>query len=200
VVGIAAAVLSVFIGTALGVTSGYFGGTVDAVLMRTTDAVLILPGLPLLIVLSAAIGRMSIWNIVLLIALLGWPGVARIIRSQTLSLKEKPFVEAARVAGASDRRIMFRHITPNVLPLSFLYVAFGVSGAILTESALSFIGLGDPTVVSWGMMLQWAFTTGHTFRAPYWFLPPGLSISLLSLSFYLIGRTLEEIIDPRLRE
>jgi peptide/nickel transport system permease protein len=199
-VGITAAVLSVCIGTALGVTSGYFGGTVDAVLMRTADAVLILPGLPLLIVLAAAIGRMSIWNIVLLIALLGWPGVARIIRSQTLSLREKPFVEAARVAGASDGRIMLRHIVPNVLPLSFLYIAFGVSGAILTESALSFIGLGDPTVVSWGMMLQWAFTTGHTFRAPYWFLPPGLSISLLSLSFYLIGRTFEEIINPRLRE
>lgn len=199
-VGITAAFVSVFIGTAIGLISGYLGKIIDTLLMRITDIVLILPGLPLLIILSAAVGKMSILNIVLLIALLGWPGVARVIRSQTLSLKERPFVEAAKVAGASDFRIIFRHIAPNILPLSFLYMAFGVSGAILTEAALSFIGLGDPSVVSWGMMLQWAFTTGHTFRAPYWLLPPGLAISLLSLSFYLIGRTLEEIINPRLRE
>lgn len=199
-VGITAALISTFIGTAVGLISGYFGKIIDAALMGITDIFLILPGLPFLIILSAAIGKMSIWSIVVLIALLGWPGVARIIRSQTLSLKERPFVEAARVAGASDFRIIFRHIAPNILPLSLLYVAFGVSGAILTEAALSFIGLGDPSVTSWGMMLQWAFTTGHTFKAPYWLLPPGLSISLLSLSFYLIGRTIEEIINPRLRE
>lgn len=199
-VGITAAVISVLIGTAIGLTSGYYGGKVDALLMRLADIVLVLPGLPFIIVIAAALGKMSIWIIVLLIALLGWPGVARVIRAQTLSLRERPFVEAARVAGAGDRRILLHHLAPNVLPLTFLYAALGVSGAILTEASLSFIGLGDPSVVSWGMMLQWAFTTGHTFRAPYWILPPGLAISLLSLSFYLVGRALEEIINPRLRE
>lgn len=199
-VGITAAVISVLIGTAIGLTSGYYRGTIDALLMRLADIVLVLPGLPFIIVIAAAVGKMSIWIIVILIALLGWPGVARVIRSQTLSLRERPFVEAARVAGAGDFRIIAHHLAPNVLPLTFLYAALGVSGAILTEASLSFIGLGDPSVVSWGMMLQWAFTTGHTFRAPYWILPPGLAISLLSLSFYLVGRALEEIINPRLRE
>jgi peptide/nickel transport system permease protein len=199
-IGITAAFMSVFIGTTIGLVSGYFGRTIDTLLMRITDIVLVLPGLPFIIVFAAAIGKQSIWIIVILIAILGWPGVARVIRAQTLSLKERPFVEAARVSGASDFRIIFKHIAPNVLPLTFLYMTFGVSGAILTEAALSFIGLGDPSVVSWGMMLQWAFTTGHTFRAPYWLLPPGLAISLLSLSFYLIGRALDEVINPKLRE
>lgn len=199
-IGITAAFMSVFIGTTIGLVSGYFGRVIDTLLMRITDIVLVLPGLPFIIVFAAAIGKQSIWIIVILIAMLGWPGVARVIRAQTLSLKERPFVEAARVSGASDFRIIFKHIAPNVLPLTFLYMTFGVSGAILTEAALSFIGLGDPSVVSWGMMLQWAFTTGHTFRAPYWLLPPGLAISLLSLSFYLIGRALDEIVNPKLRE
>lgn len=199
-VGITAAVMSVLIGTAIGLISGYYGRAVDTLLMRLADIVLVLPGLPFIIVIAAAVGKLSIWIIVFLIAVLGWPGIARVIRAQTLSLRERPFVEAARVAGASNMRIIFHHIAPNVLPFTFLYAALGVSGAILTEAALSFLGLGDPGVVSWGMMLQWAFTTGHTFRAPYWILPPGLGISLLSLSFYLIGRAMDEIINPRLRE
>jgi len=199
-VGIVAAFMSVFIGTIVGLTSGYFGSLLDVLLMRIADIILTLPSLPFIIVFAAAIGKLSIWNIVLLIAIFGWPGVARVIRAQTLSLKERPYVEAAKISGANSLRIIFKHIGPNVLPFSFLYMTFGVSGAILTEAALSFIGLGDPSTVSWGMMLQWAFTTGHTFKAPYWILPPGLCISFLSLAFYLIGRALDEIINPRLRK
>lgn len=199
-VGIVAAFMSVFIGTIVGLTSGYFGSLLDVLLMRIADIILTLPSLPFIIVFAAAIGKLSIWNIVLLIAIFGWPGVARVIRAQTLSLRERPYVEAAKISGANSLRIILKHIGPNVLPFSFLYMTFGVSGAILTEAALSFIGLGDPSTVSWGMMLQWAFTTGHTFKAPYWILPPGLCISFLSLAFYLMGRALDEIINPRLRK
>lgn len=199
-VGITAALASVLIGTVVGLVAGYFGRLTDTLLMRLTDILLTLPSLPLIIIIAAALGKQSLWIIVGIIGLIGWPSTARVIRAQTLSLKERPFIEAARVSGASNRRIIIRHIAPNILPLSFLYMTFGVTGAILAEAGLSFLGLGDPSVVSWGMMLQWCFTTGHTFRALYWVLPPGLSISLITFAFYLIGRALDEIINPRLRE
>jgi peptide/nickel transport system permease protein len=199
-VGITAAAASVIVGTVVGLVSGYFGGTIDTLLQRMADIVLTLPSIPLILVIGAALGRLSIWNIVILIGLLGWPSTSKVIRSQVLSLRERPFIESARVSGASDGRIIFRHIAPNVLPLSFLYMTFGVTGAILTEAALSFLGLGDPSTVSWGMMLQWCFTSGYTFKAPFWLLPPGLCITFLALSFYLIGIGTEQIINPRLRE
>lgn len=122
------------------------------------------------------------------------------IRSQVLSLRERPFIESARVSGASNFRIIFRHIAPNVLPLSFLYMAFGVTGAILLEAALSFIGMGDPMTVSWGMMLQWCRASGFAFQAPFWMIPPGVCITLLALGFYLVGVGTEQIINPRLRK
>lgn len=199
-VGITAAAASVIVGTVVGLVSGYFGGTIDTLLQRMADIVLTLPSIPLILVIGAALGRLSIWNIVILIGMLGWPSTSKVIRSQVLSLRERPFIESARVSGASDGRIIFRHIAPNVLPLSFLYMTFGVTGAILTEAALSFLGLGDPSTVSWGMMLQWCFTSGYTFKAPFWLLPPGLCITFLALSFYLIGIGTEQIVNPRLRE
>lgn len=200
IVGITAAAASVVVGTVVGLVSGYFGGTIDTILQRSADIVLTLPSIPLILVIGTALGRLSIWNIVILIGMLGWPSTSKVIRSQVLSLRERPFIESARVSGASDGRIIFRHIAPNVLPLSFLYMTFGVTSAILTEAALSFIGLGDPSTVSWGMMLQWCFTSGYTFKAPFWLLPPGLCITFLALSFYLIGIGTEQIINPRLRK
>ncbi len=200
IVGITAAAASVIVGTVVGLVSGYFGGTIDTLLQRTADIVLTLPSIPLILVIGSALGRLSIWNIVILIGMLGWPGTSKVIRSQVLSLRERPFIESARVSGASDGRIIFRHIAPNVLPLTFLYMTFGVTGAILTEAALSFLGLGDPSTVSWGMMLQWCFTSGYTFRAPFWLIPPGICITFLALSFYLIGIGTEQIVNPRLRE
>ncbi len=199
-VGLTAAFASVMIGTIVGLISGYFGKLLDTILMRITDIVLTLPGLPLIIIIAAAIGKQSIWIIVVIIAILGWPSTARVVRAQTLSLRERPFVEAAKVAGGGSIHIIFHHIAPNVLPLTLLYMTFGVTGAILAEAGLSFLGLGDPNTVSWGMMLQWCFKTGHTFRAPYWIIPPGLSISALTFAFYLIGRALDEVVNPRLRE
>jgi len=200
IIGVSAAFMAVAIGTLVGMVAGYFGKLVDTLLMRLADIVMVLPGLLVILILSSVFGQLSVWNLVIIVGLLKWAGVSRVIRSQTLSLKVRPYVEAARVAGASHRRILMRHILPNVLPLSFLYMTFGVTSAILIEAALSFLGFGDPSTVSWGMMLQWIWKTGHMFRAPYWLLPPGICISLITLSFYLVGRAMDEVLNPRLRK
>ena len=199
-VGVSAAFMSVFLGTAVGMISGYMGKFVDTFLMRLAEVIMVMPTLLVLLILAALFGQLSIWTIVLVISLFRWPGVSRVIRAQTLSLKQRPFIEAARVAGASHFRIIFRHIMPNVLPLSFLYMTFRVTSAITIEAALAFLGFGDPATVSWGMMLQWVWKTGHMFNAPYWLLPPGICISLITLSFYMVGRAMDEVLDPRLRK
>jgi peptide/nickel transport system permease protein len=199
-VGVSAAFMTVVLGTAIGMTAGYMGRVIDTLLMRLADIVMVMPTLLFVLMLSALFGQLNIWTIVLIIGLFRWPGVSRVIRAQTLSLKRRPFVEAARVAGASHLRIIFRHIMPNVLPLSFLYMTFRVTSAITIEAALAFLGFGDPGTVSWGMMLQWVWRTGHMFRAPYWLLPPGICISLITLSFYMLGRAMDEVLDPRLRK
>jgi peptide/nickel transport system permease protein len=199
-VGVSAAFISIFLGTAIGMVAGYAGRLVDTALMRLADIVMVMPTLLVVIILASLFGQLSIWTIVLIIAFFRWPGVSRVIRAQTLSLKQRPFIDAARVAGASHLRIIFRHIMPNVLPLSFLYMTFRVTSAITIEAALAFLGFGDPGTVSWGMMLQWVWKTGHMFKAPYWLLPPGICISLITLSFYMLGRAMEEVLDPRLRK
>lgn len=199
-VGISSAFMSIFLGTAIGMIAGYSGKIVDTLLMRLADMIMVMPTLLVVLILSALFGQLNIWTIVVLIALFRWPGVSRVIRAQTLSLKQRPFVEAAKVVGASHLRIIFRHILPNVLPLSLLYMTFRVTSAIIIEAALAFLGFGDPSTVSWGMMLQWVWKTGHMFQAPYWLLPPGICISLITLSFYMLGRAMEEVVDPRLRK
>jgi len=198
IVGLLAAVFSVGIGTLVGLLAGYFGKLVDTLLMRTTDIFLVLPFLPIVLIL-ASILRPSIWVIILVLGIVGWPGIARVIRAQVLTLKERPFVDAARVAGASDLRLIFYQIAPNVLPFSFLYMSLNVAGAIVTEAALSFLGLGDASVISWGGMLSQVLTFGGALSAWWWLVPPGLAITLLSLGFYLMGRGFDEIINPRLR-
>lgn len=199
-VGISSAFMSIFLGTAIGIIAGYSGRLLDSVLMRLADIVMVMPTLLVVLILASLFGQLDIWTIVLLIALFRWPGVSRVIRARTLSLKHRPFIDAARIAGASPARIIIRHLLPNVLPLALLYMTFRVTSAIIIEAALAFLGFGDPGTVSWGMMLQWVWKTGHMFQAPYWLLPPGLCISLLTLSFYMIGRALDDIIDPRLRD
>jgi len=198
IVGGLAAVFAVGIGTLVGLVAGYYGRIVDTLLMRTTDIFLVLPFLPIVLIL-AAILRPSIWVIIMVLGIVGWPGIARVIRAQVLTLKERPFVDAARVSGASDLRLIFYQIAPNVLPFSFLYMSLTVAGAIITEAALSFLGLGDVTVISWGGMLSQGRTLGGALRAWWLLLPPGLAITLLSLGFYLLGRGFDEIINPRLR-
>ena len=199
-VGVSAAFMAIVLGATVGMVAGYKGGLVDATLMRLADMIMVLPTLLVVLMLSALFGQLNIWAIVTLIALFRWPGVSRVIRAQTLSLKSRPFIDAARVAGAGHARIIFRHIMPNVLPLAFLYMTFRVTSAIVIEAALAFLGFGDPGTVSWGMMLQWVWKTGHMFQAPYWLLPPGICISLITLSFYMLGRAMDDVLDPRLRE
>ncbi len=196
-VGFAAAIFSISIGMLVGLVSGYYGGNVDIILMRFTDVILTLPGLPLLIIL-AALMEPSVFNIVFIIGIVGWGGTARVIRSEVLTLKERPFIDSARVSGASKTRIMFRHIAPNILPLAVLYMTFYVSGAILSEASLSFIGLGDPRTMSWGMMLNFV-QHANALTAWWWLLPPGICITLICLSFFLLGRAFDEIVNPRLR-
>jgi peptide/nickel transport system permease protein len=198
-VGISSALMSIVLGTVIGMLAGYFGGLVDTLLMRAADMVMVMPTLLVILMLAALFGHLNIWTIVLMIAIFRWPGVSRVIRAQTLTLKHRPFIDAARVAGAAHARILLRHILPNVLPLALLYMTFRVTSAIIIEAALAFLGFGDPGTVSWGMMLQWVWKTGHMFQSPNWLLPPGICISLLTLSFYMIGRAMEEILDPRLR-
>lgn len=197
-VGLLAAVLSVVIGLAVGLVAGYLGRVVDEVLMRVTDMLLVLPGLPLLIVLMAVLGA-NLWNLIFVIGVLGWMGFARTVRSQTLSLKERPFVEAAKAVGAGRFHVISKHILPNVMSLVYVTLALSVPSAIISEAALSWLGLFDPTVISWGRMLYDVESTGSIERI-WWVIPPGISIALVSLSFVLLGYALDEILNPKLRQ
>ncbi len=197
-VGVLSAATIVFIGTNIGLLSGYFGGRIDAILMRFTDIAFGIPFLPFAVILVALL-EPSIWNIVLTISCLLWRSAARVIRAQTLSLKERAFVRAAAIAGASHIRILYTHIFPNVLPLALLYVALGVAYAVLAEASLSFLGFGDPNMISWGTMLYDAYLAGAISRAWWWTLPPGLCITLFVIAVFLIARDLESAVDPRLR-
>ena len=199
-VGLLAAIFVAGIGTMVGLVSGYYGGRVDDALMRLVDFMYGLPLLPTVILLVALAGP-SLVNLILAIIVLQWRTTARVIRSQALSLRERPFVKAAKVAGASDRHIILKHLAPNVLPLTFLYGAFSIAWAILTEAGVAFLGLGDPNHVSWGTMLQSARSyNALTHEAWWWFLPPGICIALVVISGFLIGRGYEEITNPELQE
>ena len=197
VVGLLSAVIIVFVGTNIGLLAGYYGGRIDAALMRLTDIAFGIPFLPFAVILVALL-RPSLWNIVLTISCLLWRSAARVIRAQVLSLKERPFIRAARVAGASDARILYTHIFPNILPIAFLYVALGVAYAVLAEASLSFLGFGDPNTISWGTMLYDTYLTGSISRAWWWTLPPGACITVFVVAVFLIARDLERVANPRL--
>lgn len=199
IVGLVAAVMTVGIGTMVGLIAGYYGGYVDDALMRLVDFVYGLPLLPTVIVLVTVLGP-GLGNIILAFVLLQWRTSARVIRSLVLSLRERSFVKAAQVSGASNWRIISRHIAPNVLPMSFLYGAFAIAWAILTEAGVSFLGLGDPNSVSWGVMLQSARVYSAMSEGTWWwFVPPGVCIALVVISGFLIGRGYEEIVNPELQ-
>ncbi len=198
IVGIITALIVNIIGVAIGLTSGYFRGRVDNILMRIVDIMYGLPLEPFAIIL-VLIFRPSLWIIILAIGLLTWRTNARIIRSQVLSLVERPFIKAARVAGASDLRIILVHIAPNVLPLAFLQLAVAIGYAITAEATLSFLGLGPPRLYSWGTILHAARLSGAWRTAWWWVIPPGIFISLTVVSVFLISRSLEVLTNPRLR-
>ncbi len=199
-VGLAATVIAIVIGSVVGILAGFYRGVGSAVLLRLTEWFLVIPFLPLAIVLAAILGP-SVQNIILVIGITSWPGTARVVRAQVLTVKERLYVERSRALGASNRHVMGRHILPNVSPIILANLTLTVPIAILSETTLSFLGLGDPTRASWGKMLDEAFSEGALTRGAWWYvLPPGLGIMAVVLAFTLIGTALEEILDPRLRE
>ncbi|MDQ8729132.1 ABC transporter permease [Bradyrhizobium sp. LHD-71] len=197
-VGLISALGSVLLGTIVGLVSGYFGGWTDEVMMRATDVAFGIPFLPFAMVVIS-IASPSLALIIALVIFFLWRTTARVIRAQVLTLKTRPFVWAAKAAGAGHFNILFRHIAPNVLPLSFLYIAIGVQAGVMLEAALSFLGFGDVHALSWGRMLNDAFKAGAMRTAWWWVLPPGLALSIFVMSIFVISRAYEEILNPRLR-
>ena len=199
-VGLTAALAVVAIGTLLGLLAGYLGGWVDRLITRIADIVLGLPFLPFLLVL-AALTRAGTSIVVIAVALLLWPNTARVIRSQVLSLRERAWVEAARVTGCSTARIMFVHILPQVLPLAALYGSVAIGWAILAEASASFLGFGDPQTISWGVMLQEAYANQALGRGAWnWFAPPGAAIMSMVLAGFMISRGSEKLLFPKLAD
>lgn len=197
-VGLGATAISTFIGTIIGALSGYYRGWVDAILMRITDTVMTFPSIVIMLTLAALLPR-SVWNIVLIIGLLSWPGVARLVRAQFMSLRESEFVMAARCLGVPDRRIIALHIFPNVFAPLVALITFSVGGAILTEAGLSFLGLGvPPPTPSWGNMLEAARNLDILVNLTWTWIPPAVMTVLTVLCVNFIGDGIRDAIDPRL--
>ena len=203
-VGIVAGSMTVVIGTTIGVASAYIGGWVDTVVMRITDVVLVMPALPLMLVLASLpfLGGTTHWSVVAIVyVVVFWPVSARLIRGQALSLKQRAFITSARAAGASRRYIIFKHILPNVFPLMLTMVITSMRQAILYESFLAYLGLGDPLNWTLGQMLHIAQVHAAFASGAWWlFFPPGIMIGLITLSFAFVGIAFDEIVNPRLRE
>jgi len=198
-VGVSVAAAACLIGTFVGLFAGYFGNWVDELLMRTTDVFLILPRIPLMMLLAAFAGP-SLITIILVITIVSWTALARQIRSQVLSLKELQFVEASKATGSSHLRIIFSHILPNVWGIIMANMVLLVVDAIVSEASLSFLGLGDPTLKSWGMMLYYAENSGAFLRGSWWWVvAPGMCIVVIGCAFAFIGHTLNAVLNPKLR-
>ena len=198
-VGFTAATIAVAVGTSVGVIAGFYGGKIGEVLMRLVDFFMMLPRLPLMIILAAVLGP-SIWNIIFVVAIVSWTTTARVVRSQVLSLKERAFVEASRAIGAGDFLLMFGEIFPNVVPIIFAQAVLVVTTAIYSEAVLAFLGLGDPTTVSWGMMLHFAFESGVMSRTPNWIAPPVAIIVVLIIGFTFLGTAVSDVLKPGYKE
>ncbi len=198
--GVFAAVITVVIATSIGAAAAYYGGVADTLLMRLVDLIIMVPFLPILIVLGALV-EVGMFELAVVIGVLsGFGGTSIVIKSQALTVKVKPYIEAARIAGGSDFHIITKHLIPNLLPIALLYMMFVVTGAIFTEAALSFLGL-TTIEMSWGIMINVTQTFGYIMRFDTWYLllPASLAISTLCASFYLVGRALDEVVNPRLR-
>ena len=199
VVGFAATLVATVLGGGIGILSGYFGGATDTVLMRMTDYFLVIPDIPLMIIIAAVWGP-SLSHIILVIGLLLWTGTARIIRSQVKSVRERVYVRRARSVGASHTRIIIRHVLPQVAPLLVANTVLTIAVAIFDETALAFLGLSDPTAVTWGTMIEHAFDRTAISAGAWWaIVPPGVAVSLVIMACSLLGQAIEDATNPRLR-
>jgi peptide/nickel transport system permease protein len=198
-VGLLATVGAMLIGSTVGIVGGYAGGKSDAVLNAVTNWFLVIPWIPLAIVLAASLSP-GLVTISIVIAITSWASTARIVRAQVLSVRERMFVERSRALGAEHWHVMTRHVLPNVLPIILANTVLMVAVAILSETTLAILGLGDPNSVSWGTIIQGAFAQGAITIGAWWYLlPPGIAIALVVLAFMLVGNALDEVVNPRLR-
>lgn len=199
VIGLIATALTVLVGTTVGLVAGHYGGWLGRLLMQITDWVIALPALPLAISLAAVLGQGDA-SIIVAIAVTSWPGTARLVRSQTLAVSARPFVERAKALGASDGQVMRRQILPSVVPIVLVASTLKIADSILAAATLTFLGLGNPMEVSWGSMLNSALAQGALTAGAWWLMiPPGLGILIVVLGFTLCGRALEAVINPRRR-
>lgn len=197
-VGISASLSVVVIGLLLGLLAGYFRGWVETLIMRIVDIAYSLPMEPIAIVLLSIVSR-SFLTMVLAVSMLAWRGPARIIRSQVLSIAQRPYIKSARILGAGHGRLIFLHIMPDVLPLALMYLPLAFGRAVLAEAAISFLGFGSPDLITWGQMLQQAFVAGAARTAWWWILAPGACISAVVVSVFFVSRSFEESLNPRIR-
>lgn len=195
-IGFVPSLISLILGTAMGLMAGYMGKHVDAFIMRLADVVLAFPSLLLAMVIMYTLGS-SILNMFIALSIINWAGTARVVRAQTLSLKEKEFVEAARSMGVSRWRIAFRHILPNCLPNLIVLFTLDIPGAIMWESSMSFLGVGDPNTASWGLMVSQG--KGYAYMCPWLILAPGIAILVTVMAFNFLGDGLRDAIDPYMK-
>jgi peptide/nickel transport system permease protein len=198
-IGFCAAAISALIGGTVGIVSGFFGGKTDTALMRITDYFLVIPDVPLMIVIAALFGR-STWNIILIIGIIYWTFTARLIRAQTKSVRERVYVQRARALGAGNTRLIVRHVLPQVTPLLVANTVLLIAYAIFAETFITFLGLGDPSTISWGRLIENAFTDDAIINEAWWaVIPPGLCVMFVVLSCTIIGQAMEDALNPRLR-
>jgi peptide/nickel transport system permease protein len=198
-VGVAAALVAVVFGGTVGLLSGFFGGKTDNILMRITDYVLVIPDIPLMIIVAALFGR-SLTNIILIIGLIYWTSTARLIRAQVKSVRERVYVKRAQALGAGNGRLITRHILPQVAPLLIANMVLMIAYAIFAETFIAFLGLGDPTLISWGKLIQNSFTDHATLNDAWWaIVPPGVCVTLVILACTMVGQSMEDALNPRLR-
>ena len=198
-IGFVAAAISAVIGGTIGILAGFYGGKTDTALMRITDYFLVIPDVPLIIVIAALFGR-STWNIIVIIGIIYWTFTARLIRAQTKSVRERVYVQRARALGARNSRLIVRHILPQVTPLLIANTVLLIAYAIFAETFISFLGLGDPSTISWGRLIENAFTDDAIINNAWWaVIPPGICVMLVVLACTIIGQAMEDALNPRLR-
>ena len=198
-VGFAAAAVSATIGGTVGLLSGFFGGKTDIALMRITDYFLVIPDIPLMIVVAALFGR-SLTNIILIIGVIYWTSTARLVRAQTKSVRERVYVHRARALGAGNGRLILRHVLPQVTPLLIANTVLLIAYSIFAETFITFLGLGDPSVISWGRLIENAFTDDAILNDAWWaIVPPGLAVTIVVLACTMTGQAMEDALNPRLR-